>query len=61
MHTVCDVLDYQPLRPLNLYRLQRTDLQPDDHLVEIGPYLEAVARFPVVSGPSALQSQHDGL
>ena len=61
MRMVCDVLGCQPLRPLTLCRLQRIDLQPDDQLVEIGPHLEAVARFPVVSGPSALQSQHDGL
>ena len=30
-------------------------------MVETRPYLEAVARLPVVSGPSALQSQYDGL
>ena len=49
-------LDYRSLRPLIVCRLQRIDLQPDVKVVEIGPYLEAAAHFPVVSGPSALQS-----
>jgi len=61
MHTVCDVPDYWLLRSLTLCRLQRIDFQPGGQLVEIGPHLKAIARFPVVSGPSALQSQHDGL
>lgn len=61
MHTVCDPLKYCSLRPLIVRRLQRVDLQPDGEVVEIGPYLKAAAHFPVVIGPSALQSQHDGL